>query len=74
MSDPQGADLTMAMSFSFSQKEDSARVHLGMTKTMTKTHTKTNRDRWGYPGRYGEEEGEEGLVLEYSSSWISQTV
>ena len=28
---------------------------------------------WGYPGRYGEEEGEEeeeGLVLEYSSSWI----
>ena len=32
------------------------------------------RDRWGYPGRYGEEEGEEegeeGLVLEYSSSWI----
>ena len=33
------------------------------------------RDRWGYPGRYGEEEGEgegeeEGLVWEYSSSWI----
>ena len=28
---------------------------------------------WGYPGRYGEEEEgeeEEGLVLEYSSSWI----
>ena len=28
---------------------------------------------WGYPGRYGEEEEgeeEEGLVLEYSSSWM----
>ena len=33
------------------------------------------RDRWGYPGRYGEEEEgegeeEEGLVWEYSSSWM----
>ena len=27
------------------------------------------RDRWGYPGRYGEGE-EEGLVLDYSSSWM----
>ena len=27
---------------------------------------------WGYPGRYGEgEEEEEGLVLEYSSSWMT---
>ena len=33
---------------------------------------------WGYPGRYGEEEEEEGeeeeeegLVLKYSSSWIT---
>ena len=33
------------------------------------------RDRWGYPGRYGEEEGEEeeGLVWEYSSSWIKSS-
>ena len=35
------------------------------------------RDRWGYPGRYGEEEEgegeeEEGLVWEYSSSWIQR--
>ena len=28
------------------------------------------RDWWGYPGRYGEEGEEEGLVLEYSSSWM----
>ena len=26
----------------------------------------------GSPERYGEGEGEEGLVLEYSSSWMSQ--
>ena len=31
-------------------------------------------DRGGYPERDGGEEGEEGLVLEYSSSWIKYKI